>query len=148
MGLADSSGQSVVGYVYDAWGRLLETSGDMQFTLGLYNPLRYRGYVYDRETGLYYLESRYYNPTIGRFINADNLSYLGADGTPLSYNLFACCKNNPVNCADTDGTFAAMGVFHRDNVGAAVECLHGDSRNPNGKNILFRSRKSVSRNSR
>ena len=58
MGLADSSGQTVVAYVYDAWGRLLSTEGDMQFTLGLDNPLRYRGYVYDRETGLYYLESR------------------------------------------------------------------------------------------
>ena len=52
MGLLDSSGQIVVAYVYDAWGRLLETSGDMQFTLGLDNPLRYRGYVYDRETGI------------------------------------------------------------------------------------------------
>ena len=105
MGLKDSSGQTVVAYVYDAWGRLLSTEGDMQFTLGLDNPLRYRGYVYDHETGLYYLESRYYNPTIGRFINADNLAYLGADGTPLSYNLYAYCGNNPVMGYDSTGNW-------------------------------------------
>ena len=55
------------------------------------NPFRYRGYCYDTETGLYYLNSRYYDPAIGRFINADDTAYLGADGTPLSYNLFAYC---------------------------------------------------------
>ena len=101
MGLLDSSGQIVVAYVYDAWGRLLETSGDMQFTLGLDNPLRYRGYVYDRETGLYYLQSRYYNPTIGRFINADNQL---STGDFAGLNLFVYCGNNPVIRLDTTGT--------------------------------------------
>jgi hypothetical protein len=57
---------------------------------------------------LYYLQSRYYNPTWGRFINADDIAYLGTDGTPLSYNLFAYCKDNPVNFADTQGTFINM----------------------------------------
>lgn len=64
------------------------------------------GYVYDEETGLYYLQSRYYNPEIGRFISADDPSYLGADGTPLSYNLFAYCANNPANKIDATGKFA------------------------------------------
>ena len=68
----------------------------MASTLGAYNPLRYRGYVYDQETKLYYLQSRYYNPAICRFISADSISYLGADGTPVSYNLFAYCRNNPI----------------------------------------------------
>ena len=103
MGLADSSGQSVVGYVYDAWGRLLETSGDMQFTLGLDNPLRYRGYVYDRETGLYYLESRYYNPTTGRFINADG--YASTGHGILGHDMFAYCNNNPIINSDPTGEF-------------------------------------------
>ena len=95
--ILDSSGEMVVEYVYDAWGRVLSTDGELEDSLGLHNPLRYRGYVYDRETGLYYLQSRYYNPTLGRFISADDVAYLGADGTPTSYNLFAYCKNSPVS---------------------------------------------------
>ena len=83
VGLIDSTGALVVQYTYDAWGRLLSTSGTAASTLGLNNPLRYRGYVYDTETGLYYLQSRYYNPTWGRFINADDPGYMGVDGTPL-----------------------------------------------------------------
>ena len=75
----------------------------MASTLGKYNPFRYRSYVYDEETKLYYLQSRYYNPTICRFISADSISYLGADGTPVSYNLFAYCNNNPVMYSDPTG---------------------------------------------
>ena len=60
----------MVSYAYDAWGNILSTTGTMATTLGKHNPLRYRGYVYDQETQLYYLQSRYYNPEIGRFLNA------------------------------------------------------------------------------
>ena len=60
VGIVDTSGNTVVSYTYDAWGKLLTTTGTMASTLGAYNPLRYRGYVYDAETGLYYLTSRYY----------------------------------------------------------------------------------------
>ena len=63
----------MVSYTYDPWGAPMSTDGTMAATLGAANPLRYRGYVYDSETGLYYLSSRYYNPVWGRFINADNL---------------------------------------------------------------------------
>ena len=63
----------MVSYTYDPWGAPLSVSGTMASTLGAANPLRYRGYVYDSETGLYYLSSRYYNPVWGRFINADSL---------------------------------------------------------------------------
>ena len=70
------------------------------------NPLRYRGYYYDTDTGFYYLQSRYYDPEIGRFINADDTDYLGADGSPLSYNLFAYCMNNPVNRFDVNGNWS------------------------------------------
>ena len=76
----------------------------MASTLGEMNPLRYRGYVYDNETQLYYLQSRYYDPEIGRFINADDVEILLEDCEALiQYNLFAYCWNNPVNASDPDG---------------------------------------------
>lgn len=103
--ILNSSGEQVVGYTYDAWGKLLTTTGSMASTLGLYNPLRYRGYVYDRETGLYYLQSRYYNPTWGRFINAD--AYASTGQGILGYNMFAYCQNNPVNHSDPTGKLLA-----------------------------------------
>ena len=106
MAIIHTSGTAVVEYTYDAWGNILTTTGSMAETLGKLNPLRYRGYVYDDETGLYYLKSRYYDPEIGRFLNADDTSYLGADGTLLSYNLFAYCKNNPVFRSDHSGSFS------------------------------------------
>ena len=62
--------------------------------------------MHDTETTLYYLQSRYYDPEIGRWINADDTAYLGADGTPLSYNLFAYCVNNPVNRTDINGNWS------------------------------------------
>jgi len=68
------------------------------------NPYRYRGYRYDTEIGLYYLQSRYYNPEWGRFINADGL--VGTPGKLISHNMFAYCENNPVNLGDPDGRFA------------------------------------------
>ena len=97
LAIVDNSGNELVAYRYDAWGNILSTTGSMASTLGTYNPLRYRGYVYDQETGLYYLQSRYYNPAICRFISADSISSLGAGGTAQSYNLFAYCGNNPVS---------------------------------------------------
>ena len=102
-GLVNASGTRVVSYTYDAWGNLLTTTGSLATTLGEQNPLRYRGYVYDTETGLYYLQSRYYNPTWGRFINADG--YLSAGGEFASNNMFAYCENNPVVRKDNEGEF-------------------------------------------
>jgi len=91
----------VVEYTCDAWGKLLDTTGSMATTLGAHNPLRYRGYVYDTETGLYYLQSRYYNPAMGRFINAD--AYASTGQGVIGCNMFAYCNNNPVNLFDTTG---------------------------------------------
>ena len=89
----------------DAPGKLLATTCTLASTLGKDNPIRYRGYYYDNETGLYYLQSCYYDPDTGRFINADNVAFLGATGTALSCNLFAYCENNPVNCSVPNGCF-------------------------------------------
>ena len=105
IGILDGNGNEVVTYIYDAWGNCIFGNNSEGFELSYLNPLRYRGYVYDQETKLYYLQSRYYNPDICRFISADSISYLGADGTPVSYNLFAYCSNNPVMGYDPTGEF-------------------------------------------
>ena len=106
IGLIDSANTEVVKYTYDAWGKPLSVTGSLANTIGYYNPFRYRGYVYDVETGLYYVSSRYYDPKISRFINADDIEYLGADGSVLSYNLLAYCMNDPVNRFDVDGNWS------------------------------------------
>ena len=102
LAILDSTGNPVVEYVYDAWGKLLATNSSMEGHVVEYNPLRYRGYVYDTETELYYLQSRYYNPAIGRFINADVLVSTGQG--LLGNNMFAYCHNNPVTRKDASGT--------------------------------------------
>ena len=99
--IVNYDGIEVMAYIYDAWGNQLSTYGSMEPTLGRKNPLRYRGYVYDTETGLYYLNSRYYNPTWGRFINADGFVSTGQGIS--GNNMFAYCGNDPVNRYDPDG---------------------------------------------
>ena len=108
-GILNSDGALVVSYTYDAWGNQLSCTGDDAATLGTYNPLRYRGYVYDQGTGLYYLQSRYYDPEIGRFINADSL--IDNRGF-ITQNVFQYCGNNPVNNADSSGNLfgAIVGI--------------------------------------
>ena len=101
VGLVDSNMNEVVTYSYDTWGQLLNIGGSLAGTLGKLNPFRYRGYYYDSETGLYYLNSRYYDPNTGRFINADG--NCGQTGNLLAANMFAYCKNNPVNMSDPKG---------------------------------------------
>jgi len=89
-------------YSYDEWGNLISISGDT--ALANLNPIRYRGYYYDAETGFYYLRSRYYDPEIGRFLNADALVSTGQG--ILGNNMFAYCGNNPVNFYDPSGKFS------------------------------------------
>ncbi|WLD94439.1 RHS repeat-associated core domain-containing protein [Alkalihalobacillus sp. AL-G] len=104
-GLADESGTEVVSYQYDTWGKLISITGTLADTVGKKNPYRYRGYRYDSETGLYYLNARYYNPEWSRFINTD--SYGGEIGELLSHNVYAYCVNNPVNNVDPSGHWYA-----------------------------------------
>ena len=75
--IIDGSGNTVVQYTYDSWGKPISTTGSLSATLGANQPFRYRGYVYDTETGWYYLQSRYYDPSVGRFISADVLLSTG-----------------------------------------------------------------------
>ena len=95
--IIDEGGVPQAEYVYSPWGEIISAEGD----LAEVNPLRYRGYYYDSETGFYYLQSRYYDPENHRFINAD--SYASTGQGFLGVNMFAYCSNNPVNNFDNDG---------------------------------------------
>ena len=100
-----STGTLLVSYVYDAWGKVTVTdvaSTTESATVLARNPFLYRGYRFDAETGLYYLNSRYYAPESGRFINAD--SFVSTGQGVLGSNMFAYCENNPANYVDNNGT--------------------------------------------
>ena len=103
-GLIDENGTSVVQYQYDSWGKLLGITGSLASTIGKRNPFRYRGYYYDDETGMYYLQSRYYDPEIKRFICADDITTVQTLLNGLhNKNTFSYCDNNPICHEDTDG---------------------------------------------
>ena len=107
--IVNGAGKTVVEYTYDPWGKLLSIDGEYKNGLGVRNPLRYRGYVYDTETGLYYLQSRYYDPTTCRFINAD--AYASTGQGVVGHNMFAYCGNNPVTGYDPTGYWNWRGVL-------------------------------------
>lgn len=102
VGIADADGNLIASYKYDAWGKVTSVTGS-NTVIGELNPFRYRSYYYDSDIQLYYLQSRYYDPEIGRFINADDVRYLGASEKELSYNTFLYCENNPINFIDVFG---------------------------------------------
>ena len=122
--LLNANGALVASYNYGAWGNYSVHDKDGKKNtstsfIGHINPLRYRGYYYDRETRLYYLQSRYYDFANCRFINADAYATTNA-GSFLSCNMFAYCGNNPVNRADQSGTFwKEIGSFFN-KVGTAI----------------------------
>ena len=119
--ILDSSGKLAASYDYDAWGNCTVYDSSAKVltdptSIANLNPLRYRGYYYDAETGFYYLQSRYYDPAICRFINAD--TYLSTGQGMLGHNMFTYCGNNPVNYCDSSGRFffTLLGAV----IGAAV----------------------------
>ena len=115
--ILDENGNTVVSYGYDAWGALLWCTGELAETLGKVQPFRYRGYVFDEETGLYYLRSRYYNPNLGRFVNADRA--FDANASVTTYNQYAYCDNCPVIYLDSEG----RGLFTSLVIGFVVGAL-------------------------
>ena len=101
-GIFDSTGTLVVEYTYgNSWGFGITVSGSKAAEIGACNSLRYRGYYYDSESGLYYLNTRYYDPSICRFVNADGYVSTGPNSADL--NMYAYCDNNPVNKFDPTG---------------------------------------------
>ena len=102
--LNGQTGAVEASYTYDAWGRVISSTG----ALAELNPFRYRGYYYDSETGLYYLQSRYYDPETGRFINADSI----IDESNLNVNGFVYCYNNPIMHGDYDG-MAPQSIWYK-----------------------------------
>ena len=102
MQILDAGGNTVASYTYNAWGKILNLNNSTSASIGDLNPIRYREYYYDTETGLYYLKSRYYDPEICRFVNADGLASTGQGF--LGANMFAYCLNNPVNLSDQYGS--------------------------------------------
>ena len=101
----NDAGTLLISYLYDAWGNVTTAySNGGASTNAVYNPFKYRGYYHDSETGWYYLQSRYYNPTWGRFISAD--AYVSTGMGLLGFNMFAYCNNNPVNNFDPGGEIA------------------------------------------
>ena len=103
--IVDGNGNTVADYRYNAWGNPIPETDETPTALETLNPLRYRGYVYDTETGLYYLQSRYYNPEMVRFVNADGQLITN---NLVGFDLFTYCFNNPVNFKDQDGRNPAL----------------------------------------
>ena len=101
IGILDSNYNEVVTYTYNSWGLLTNKTDTTTINLSTINPFRYRSYYYDEETSLYYLNSRYYNPEWGRFVNGDGV--IGSNGDAISQNLFAYTSNNFINYSDNDG---------------------------------------------
>ena len=104
IGILDSNYNEVVTYTYNSWGLLTNKTDTTTINLSTINPFRYRSYYYDEETNLYYLNSRYYNPEWGRFVNEDGI--LSGQSSLICYNLYEYCKNNWVNQFDYSGNFS------------------------------------------
>ena len=124
IGILDSSGNRVVTYTYDSWGSPLSVTGSRASTVGQKNPIRYRGYYYDTETGLYLTGTRYYDPVVGRWISGDS-EMSGVGGELLGYNLFAYCFNNPVNMNDPSGHWPKWLTGAINVVGGALQAVAG-----------------------
>ena len=112
MQILDASGNTVATYTYNAWGEVLNLTNNTSANIGDLNPIRYRGYYYDTETGFYYLKSRYYDPKICRFINLDGLASTGQGF--LGANMFVYCLNEPSNTRDDKGDRPSFDVLLSD----------------------------------
>lgn len=110
LGILDSHGTELVKYEYNSWGKLLNLTDYSSNGLGRKNPFRFKGYYYDEELGMYYLNSRYYDPEVGRFISPDTTDILEVQDDLYDKNLYAYCDNNPVMRIDSSGAVWHLAV--------------------------------------
>ena len=133
--LVNTAGTTVASYTYNAYGKLLSTattSVSNSATVAEKNPIRYRGYYYDNDIKLYYCQSRYYDPIIGRFLNPD--AYVSTGQGIFGSNMYAYCNNNPVSMADTTGTLPFFVITAA--IGAVVGAVAGGIiAAQNGRNV-------------
>lgn len=120
LGIVNENGELIVQYSYDAYGKCLSVSGNLASTIGILNPIRYKGYYFDSESGMYYCKFRYYVSDWCRWLNIDNALYMQTDKIN-GLNLYSYCGNNPVSNLDKNGKFwfTAMTTIVGAIVGAA-----------------------------
>ena len=124
----DCIGRVVVEYKYDAWGNHeAEVAEEEYAVLAEKNPYRYRGYYYDSETDLYFLQTRYYDPEVGRFISRDSIEYAAPESIN-GLNLYAYCGNNPVMNVDPTGTFLVWLLTRLAFGGGITDIISGEIR--------------------
>jgi len=128
MRIVNTSGTVVANYFYDAWGKVTN-SGNI---IGLYNPIRYRGYYYDTDTGFYYLQSRYYDPAIKRFISAD--SSVNANGDILGFNMYAYTNNNSINFSYNNSSTTGS-VSGKDRMISSIDASNHSTGTPNSRSF-------------
>ena len=141
----NQEGTALLEYSYDPWGKVTITQNGENLTeqerqiIAVLCPFAYRGYNYDFTTGLYYLQSRYYNPEWGRFLNVDDTNILlSTQGENLGANLFAYCKNNPMNRVDYTGYDAEfIGPLLMTLICLDVVCRKGLLYSENITDVLF-----------
>ena len=137
LAILNASGEVVVEYSYDPWGNILAVTGSLASTLGSDNPFRYRGYYYDTESCFYYLNSRYYDAKVCRYLNADG--YVSTGQGRLGNNMFAYCGNNPVNNCDPSGQFFISALLVGGLVLGSALLLSGCSAKPEPKPEPYKS---------
>ena len=141
--ITDKDAQTVARYSYDAWGTCTSAITNTELTCGddiaTINPFRYRCYYFDDEIGLYYLQSRYYDAGISRFINPDEADYIAVDDTVNTCNILCYCQNSPTQAADPNGhgPFLAIGVQFVITVGRLTIGLEALWSTQNWKFYLF-----------
>ena len=121
--IIDNNSNVVVSYTYDSYGNIMNIIGN-----SIYNPMIYKGYYYDNDIGMYYLKSRFYNPSFRRFFTPDSVSCIDKSSS-VGSNLYAYCNNNPVMFTDRTGHFAisiAIGLSILG--GVLLLSLRGDSK--------------------